>query len=147
MASPSASPPPPPKVQLSKELCEEFRENGAVRLAGFLDEHWLAMCREKWNWSFAHPSPNAGFFFGSRNNFNQIGTNGTCVEMETKENFMSLVRDGPFGQAAAQLWGSDKVWYYDHEMIAKRQTELNRSGKRLASTKTLFHQDTPLFSF
>lgn len=138
---------PPPRANLSDQVRQEFRENGAVKLEGFLDEYWLNQCREKYQWSFDHPSPVGGFFFGSRNVWNQFQTAGTAVEEETRAAFLRLVRDGPFGQAAAQLFGSEKVWYYDHEMIAKRQTDMNKKGNRLASTKTLFHQDTPVFSF
>mmetsp|Transcript_61781 Transcript_61781/g.172551 ORF Transcript_61781/g.172551 Transcript_61781/m.172551 type:complete len:372 (-) Transcript_61781:263-1378(-) len=134
------------QVRMSEALCEEFRENGAVKLEGFLNEQLLEECREKYNWSFDHQSPSTGGFINqSRNTFTQIGTAGTTVEKEVKESFVPWIKGGPFCQAAAQLWGSDKVWYFDHELIAKRRTDFDTSGK-VSRTWARWHQDTPVHS-
>ena len=94
--------PRPPPVRLSKELCEEYRRNGAVKLEGFLDEQWLNLCREKYDWGFANPSVNAGTVLGSRNYFDQIYSiaNDPALEEKTLAAMKPLYEPGsPFAEA------------------------------------------------
>lgn len=133
-------------MTLSQAQISEFRENGCVKLEGFLDEKMVERCREQYKWAFDHRSQNGGFLYGSRNNYNLISTIGTAVEKDAKENFLPFVKSGPFCEAAAQLCGSDRIWYYDFELMAKRQTEADEGGERPAVTACRWHQDTPLHS-
>eukprot|EP00409_Alexandrium_fundyense_P000562 CAMPEP_0185911232 /NCGR_PEP_ID=MMETSP0196C-20130402/26460_1 /TAXON_ID=2932 /ORGANISM="Alexandrium fundyense, Strain CCMP1719" /LENGTH=111 /DNA_ID=CAMNT_0028632221 /DNA_START=84 /DNA_END=416 /DNA_ORIENTATION=+ len=110
-------------MTLSQAQINEFRENGCVKLEGFLDEKMVERCREQYKLGFDLGSPNGGFLYGSRNNYNLISSIGTAVEKDAKEKFVPFVKSGPFCEAAAQLSGSDRIWYYDFELMAKRHTE------------------------
>lgn len=143
----------PTIMRLSEEALREWRENGAVKLEGFLDEYWLAKCVEKFEWSRSNPGPTAGHYNGSENYYNELTTLGTAAEAAKREAFLPLVEVGPFAEAAAQLWGGETgaenktpVWYYDHELILKRQDGKTASGQPM-STRTPWHQDTAIFSF
>lgn len=135
-------------MQLSEEKRRAFREDGAVRLEGLLDEHWLSVCREKFEWSLERRSPTAtDTAFGTGNIRNDLTSLGSEFEAEKREAFRGLVTDGPFAQAAAQLWGSDKVWYYDHETFVKRHDGRDPKTGKIGRTRSPFHQDTPYFNF
>lgn len=140
-------------LKLSEELCLEFRENGAVKLEGLLDGYWLDRCRENFDWSYANPSPNAAKAFlsdrkdpTSSNYFNDLTSIGTPQEAEKLERFRELFTNGPFAQASAQLMGSEKVWFYDHELFLKTQDRVTKEGQ-IGRTRAPFHQDTPYLSY
>lgn len=135
-----------------EEKGREFREKGAVRLEGFLDAHWLAECRAKFDWSYENPTANGGAKKKDRVVYNDLTSLGTPLEKPKYEYFRDLVTNGPFADAAVKLWGGDpdttRVWYYDHELFRKSYKPHVDGDPWHPRTRTdgAFHQDTSYMS-
>ena len=113
--------------QVTEEEKRALREDGIVKLPGLVDAALLAELNTCFWWSVAHPGPIA---VG-----NTEGDDILFVENanpEARPMYRDLVSGSPFGQVAADLWGSDYVGYYAEEVFWKR-------GRAVA---TFWHQDT-----
>lgn len=124
-------------VRITSSQREQFLRTGVVKLEGLLSESQLRECRQKYDWSMAHPTKQACNFYENTGFYNDMGSlsRDKLKAAESLAEMTPLVTNGPFADACMQLWGSDRVWFLDFELFRKR--------KGPGRTKTPFHQDTP----
>lgn len=112
-----------------ESLRDTYRRDGAVLIRNFLSPEELARCRECYDWCVSHPGPYAvSLMKGTQHQTHNDNSNPAAVER-----LNSLVRSLRFGQVLADLWGSERVWYYAEEVFAKEGGKVGR---------TQWHQDT-----
>jgi ectoine hydroxylase-related dioxygenase (phytanoyl-CoA dioxygenase family) len=112
-----------------RALARAYRRDGAIVVRNLLSPEDLARCRECYDWCVANPGPNAtSLFRGTQNQTHVDNSNPGAVER-----LNALVRSLPITDMLADLWGSDRVWYYAEEVFGK---EGGTPGR------TLWHQDT-----
>jgi hypothetical protein len=111
-----------------------LRDDGIVKLPGLIDSSLLDDLRACFEWSIAHPGPIVqSFDLGGAGE--PEGENFLFVDNANpaaRPMYEKLVANAPFGQVAAELWGSEYVGYLAEEIFWKK-------GKSL---QTFWHQDT-----
>lgn len=106
-----------------------FAEDGTVLIEGFLNPEQLARCRAVYDWCVENPGPFAVELFAGT----EKETHNENANPGATERCNELVSSIPFGDLFADLWGSQRVWYFAEEVFLKR----NGKGGR-----TPWHQDT-----
>lgn len=110
-------------------LRNRFRDDGVVFLKDAFGEAELRMAREAYEWSLAHPSPNACDF--SRNGptkFYQDLCNANALPA-----YRRLLEDSRAADIAADLWGASDVWFMYEQVFLKEGGD---------SRRTPWHQDS-----
>lgn len=146
-------------LQLPAEQVRDFQENGVTVLRGFLQGPWFARCQELYDWTHANPVRSSNLY-NSENYTNDItiqyvtdektGGRDQGQEMRQWEAVRPLAFEGPFADAAQQLWGGSKqtrVFFYDREIFTLRSDQKSPKTGEVGRNRTPFHQDTSLFPF
>lgn len=131
---------------MDEKLSAEFRENGAVKLTGFLDEEALRHCRFCFDEIIAKPDhklpPST---YKDRTYYNpSTGYRGS------DDLLRGLLDVTPFTAAVQKLWNTSKnVWLYDHETFNKAFGGGVVDGRKRQESDciTPFHQDTRVIAF
>ncbi len=107
-----------------------FRDDGVVSLSGALSPATLALAREAFEWSLAHPGPGAAKLPSKGDGtFYQDLANPQALAR-----YLPLVRDTEVADLIAALWGTNSVWFMYEQVFTK-------SGG--ATRRTPWHQDAP----
>jgi ectoine hydroxylase-related dioxygenase (phytanoyl-CoA dioxygenase family) len=107
----------------------DFRNDGAIKVEKLLDAGMLAKCRAHYDWSVANPGPFAfNIFDGTIHRTINDNSNPAAQPM-----YRELVKQGPFGELLADVWGSEHVWYFGEEVFGKEGGKAGRGP---------WHQDT-----
>jgi ectoine hydroxylase-related dioxygenase (phytanoyl-CoA dioxygenase family) len=113
---------------ISPEQRESFRTEGVICLRGAFGEAALALAREAFAWSLAHPSPQACTFEGGEGVFYQDLANPRALPAYRK-----LLDESPAADLAASLWDAPDVWFMYEQVFRKEGGETRR---------TPWHQDS-----
>ena len=110
-------------------LKNRFRDDGVVFLKSALGEAELAMARDAYEWSLAHPSANACDFSQNRSTkFYQDLCNSNALPA-----YRRLLEDSSAADIAANLWDAPDVWFMYEQVFLKEGGE---------SRRTPWHQDS-----
>ena len=107
-----------------------FRTDGAVCLRNALSAATMALAREAFDWSLAHPGPGAS----------ELPSNGAGIFYQDLANpaalaaYDELVRETEIGDLIAGLWAQPDVWFMYEQVFRKEGGEIRR---------TPWHQDSP----
>ena len=111
------------------ELRNQLRDEGVVFLRNALDQSELAMAREAFEWSLAHPSASACDFSQDRSTkFYQDLCNPKAFPA-----YRRLLEESHAADIIADLWGAPDVWFMYEQVFLKE------GG---ASRRTPWHQDS-----
>lgn len=116
-------------LEVTDTMRTHLRQDSAIKIAGFLDEAALALCRQCLDFSLANPGPTAlDIFEGTKDaHYNDLGTGRTL------EVYKPMIEKLRFADLLADLWGSEHVWYFGEEIFIKDGGNIGRSP---------WHQDT-----
>ncbi|MEV6218192.1 phytanoyl-CoA dioxygenase family protein [Nocardia sp. NPDC051833] len=94
---------------------QTFREDGAVLLKNCLDEAQLAQCYDEFRWGIDNLSPTGKQVFdGDKLTYHVDNANPLA-----KQRLDELAAALPLGRIFAELWGSEKVWYFAEETFLR----------------------------
>lgn len=106
-----------------------YKEDGVLKLPGFLDADLLRKCEECFTWSLANPGPLAHFTYKDTEHQHHVDNfNPAAVEM-----YHELVSAPVFGETMSEIFGSRHVWYFAEEIFFREGGKAGRSP---------WHQDT-----
>lgn len=117
-------------LAIDEAVVAAFRDDGAVCLKDALSPATMALAREMFDWSLAHPGPGAAELPSKgAGTFYQDLANPTALAA-----YEPLVRDTKVGDTVAILWDQPDVWFMYEQVFRKE------GG---ATRRTPWHQDTP----
>lgn len=142
--------------EVTPEEIKEYRDTGVVRLQGILSQDWVDLLGASLDKAFYEYADRAPVFYDSTALAEQMAQAGVAIlgdaraaAMTTRGRFLSIiggwtVNDGirrvalesPLACIAGQLFGSQKVNYYDDQLLTKEP------GTR---EYTAFHTDEPYY--
>ncbi|EOD30276.1 hypothetical protein EMIHUDRAFT_442573 [Emiliania huxleyi CCMP1516] len=118
-------------------LAEEFQQNGAVVLRGFLSPSLLEKCRKVYDDALNQPVRR-----GAQVKYPDGTLYNPAIGHRTDdEAVLDMVNEVPFASTLAELWGSESVWFFDHELWWKRHGDSD-NGRSAERSDTPFHQDS-----
>ena len=118
-------------------LAEEFQQNGAVVLRGFLSPSLLEKCRKVYDDALNQPVRR-----GAQVKYPDGTLYNPAIGHRTDdEAVLDMVNEVPFASTLAELWGSESVWFFDHELWWKRHGDSD-NGRSAEQSDTPFHQDS-----
>jgi ectoine hydroxylase-related dioxygenase (phytanoyl-CoA dioxygenase family) len=114
---------------MDETLRKAYREDGAVLIKGLLSHDELAHCRRAFDWAIANPGPNASAMYDGTEQRSHVDNCNPLAKPQLDE----LVASLPLGRMFADLWGSERAWYFAEEVFLK-------TGG--VGARTQWHQDT-----
>ena len=115
--------------ELGKSLKDDFVENGAVKAPGIIDTDLLKRCKETYEKGLVNPSPMVMYAFKGTKHETFIDNANAVL----REDYVQIVKSGPFAEFLRGLWDSENVYFYAEEIFSKEGGECGR---------TPWHQDT-----
>jgi hypothetical protein len=115
--------------EITDTMRTDLQKDGAIKIEGLLDEARLAECRRCFDYSIANPSPTAlDIFAGTKDaHYNDLGSG------KTLKVYQPMLEKLGFADLMADLWGSERIWYFGEEIFIKDGGKVGRSP---------WHQDT-----
>lgn len=117
-------------VHIDSRLKETLREDGVIKLPGWIDAEALARIQSLFDWSMANPGPNAATT-GENGSFHRTdNTNPDAVAM-----YSETLRTLPFAETMLELWDTEHIWYFSEDLFWKRGNV----------PRTAWHQDSSYY--
>lgn len=114
----------------TEEQKQAFANDGGFVAKGFLNPAQLKQARECFDWGLANPGKNSATVFPGTEHEHYIANSNPGA---WKYGLKALAHEVQFSEYAAELWGSEHVWYFSEELFMKL------GGKAGSSP---WHQDT-----
>ena len=120
------------------DLAKEFQENGAVLLPKLLGPELLAHCRRVYDEALHNPVRKSPMQvkYPDGSHYNPAVGYRTAMS-----HVFELLAAGPFAKVLADLWGSESVWFFDHEIWWKKHGATD-NARNPTRSDTPFHQDS-----
>ena len=117
-------------VTITRNVKEAYVADGVAKLTGLFDSDQLAQLLRLFEWTVAHPSPNASHRIDGDTLFHSDNLSPDAPEV-----YRDTVLRLPFGDALTQLWNTEEVHYFGEEVFWKQGTV----------GRTQWHQDTSYY--
>lgn len=115
-------------VQLSKEVIDSYRQDGAVCLRAALDVDSMTQLLDAWTWSMNNKGPLASPLLQGRDD----GWQDLC-NPKSLPHYRDVLLSSPLADLTAALWGEQDVWFMYEQVFHKT---------RGSAARTPWHQDT-----
>ena len=103
-------------MQPTTEQRLNYARDGGFKAPGLLTPDQMAQARACFDWGLANPGPLAVTLYGGTAQAHYVDNMNPGA---WEAGLGAFVREVPFADYVAELWGSEHVWYFAEELFAK----------------------------